>query len=167
MSRQLIVSTHINAYVDLFSLDLCSKRAGNPKSTGICEEVPKCIDTLATCKPGTGHDSFLKGIHVLLDLNWNKILREQAARYHWFDVVSSCSLMHCFEKYKEEGYIDTDVQEVDELPLGFKYPMTVSTNYLQLKTIYHQRRHHKREEWQEFCDLLEQFPKAQWLTCKK
>ncbi len=167
MSRAIIKGKHITAYVDLFSIDFCSKRAGNPMATGLCEEPPGCIDKLAMCKPGTGHDSFLKGINVIFDLNWNKIMREQAARYHWFDVVSSCSLMHCFEKFKKEGYISQDINSVDDLDMGFKYPLTVTTNYLQLKTIYQQRRTHKRPEWQEFCDVLEGFPKAHWLTGKK
>jgi len=37
---------------------------------------------------------------------------------------------------------------IANLPSGYLKWMGVSTNYLQLKTIYKQRRHHKLEEWQ-------------------
>lgn len=47
------------------------------------------------------------------------------------------------------------------LPCGFEMWMTVSTNYLQLKTIWIQRHNHKlREDWQEgFCqNFIEKLP---------
>ena len=49
---------------------------------------------------------------------------------------------------------------VSNIPLGFEMWMTVKTNYLQLKTMYNQRRSHKlKEDWGEFCDWCEKLPR--------
>lgn len=40
-------------------------------------------------------------------------------------------------------------------PQGLMKTMRISTNLLQLKTMHSQRRHHKLEEWQVFCDWIE------------
>lgn len=47
---------------------------------------------------------------------------------------------------------------VSNLPMGYEMWMGVTTNYLQLKTIYHQRRNHKLEDWHVFCDWCEELP---------
>ena len=43
-------------------------------------------------------------------------------------------------------------------PLGLELFMRVSTNYKQLQTIYHQRKHHKLHEWGNFCKMIEGLP---------
>lgn len=44
-------------------------------------------------------------------------------------------------------------------PLGLELFMRVSTNYKQLQTIYHQRKHHKlKEDWGAFCKMIEELP---------
>ena len=72
--------------------------------------------------------------------------------------------MHVFDKFKEHEMISKDINSVDDLPLSFKYWLSFSTNYLQLKTIYKQRKHHKREEWQDFCNMIEQLPESFLIT---
>lgn len=50
---------------------------------------------------------------------------------------------------------------VSNCPSGIELFMRVSTNYLQLKTIYHQRKNHKlKEDWGEFCRFVEGLPYA-------
>lgn len=50
---------------------------------------------------------------------------------------------------------------VSNCPQGIELFMRVSTNYLQLKTIYHQRKHHKlKEDWGAFCSFVETLPFA-------
>ncbi|MCR5289299.1 MAG: hypothetical protein K6E51_04855, partial [Treponema sp.] len=45
------------------------------------------------------------------------------------------------------------------LPSGFEMWETITTNYLQLKTIYVQRHNHKlQEDWGTFCNALLQLP---------
>lgn len=43
-------------------------------------------------------------------------------------------------------------------PCGFKLTAGMTTNYRQLKTIYHQRKTHRLPEWREFCDWVETLP---------
>ena len=49
-------------------------------------------------------------------------------------------------------------------PAGFKITAKMTTNYRQLKTIYHQRRNHRLPEWHAFCDWVESLPHSEWLT---
>jgi hypothetical protein len=47
-------------------------------------------------------------------------------------------------------------------PMGVELFMRVSTNYLQLKTIYRQRRGHRlKEDWGAFCSFIEGLPYAE------
>jgi len=63
---------------------------------------------------------------------------------------------------KEE--FDTEVYKAfmrvrSNLPSGYEMWMTVSTNYLQLKTIYNQRKGHKlREDWGAFIKMCDELP---------
>lgn len=43
-------------------------------------------------------------------------------------------------------------------PCGFKLTAGMTTNYRQLKTIYHQRNTHRLPEWREFCAWVETLP---------
>ena len=49
-------------------------------------------------------------------------------------------------------------------PCGFKLTAAMTTNYRQLKTIYHQRKNHRLPEWREFCKQIEQLPKFKELV---
>ena len=49
---------------------------------------------------------------------------------------------------------------VSNLPMGYEMWMGISTNYLQLKTIYNQRKNHKLEDWREFCRFIESLPNS-------
>lgn len=44
---------------------------------------------LGSTAAGTGHNNFLKGIIVQMDVNAPQYWWQQAQRYHWFDFVSS------------------------------------------------------------------------------
>lgn len=64
-------------------------------------------------------------------------------------------------KQKGIGEYEAFMRLRSNLPCGFEMWMTVSTNYLQLKTIWVQRHDHKlREDWGEgFCrDFIEKLP---------
>ena len=43
-------------------------------------------------------------------------------------------------------------------PVGLNLTARVSTNYLQLKTIYRQRKNHRLPHWHVFCDWVEDLP---------
>lgn len=45
-------------------------------------------------------------------------------------------------------------------PMGIELTARITDNYLQLKSKYHQRRAHRLEEWQKYCDWIETLPMA-------
>ena len=45
-------------------------------------------------------------------------------------------------------------------PVGLNLTARVSTNYLQLKTIYRQRKNHRLPHWHVFCDMVKELPYA-------
>ena len=184
---------------EVYGLEKAIKASGNPMRTVI--ETGALDDKdyarafrLGATHNGEGHDNFLKGIlvqmNVVAPLYWWK----QAQRYHWFDFVSSQSTMHCLLKFsiKDQCVSDTDprvlaiIQELvgqymalsDEdptkkdvwrriiasLPSGFCLGATMTTNYQQLKTMYFQRKNHKLSEWRTFAAWCETLPHFLELT---
>lgn len=54
------------------------------------------------------------------------------------------------------------MQIISNCPQGLELFMRVSTNYLQLKTLYRQRKNHKlKDDWGAICRFIEQLPYAQ------
>lgn len=49
-------------------------------------------------------------------------------------------------------------------PCGFKLTAGMTTNYQQLKTIYHQRKTHRLPEWRTFCSWIETLPHSELIT---
>ena len=52
-------------------------------------------------------------------------------------------------------------------PCGFQLTSRMTTNYLQLKTIYAQRRTHRLPEWQAICDWIETLPHSEFITWER
>lgn len=157
------------------------------------EEFNKSLERakkLATTQSGSGHQTFLSGIRVSFDLVYPNYISPELQRYHFFDIVTSSSKMHklslmannkdCYNKYVLPGtitligklaerYNTTNKYEdfmylVSNCPQGIELFMRCSTNYLQLKTIYNQRKGHKlKEDWGEFCKWIESLPYAKEL----
>lgn len=182
----------------VYGLNRAIKASGNPMRTVIDDGDVTDKDFLRATKLGTtrsgeGHDNFLKGILVQMDVVAPLFWWKQAQRYHWFDFISSQSTMHCLmkfdistqcvdetssavldvirelvEKYKtmEDGEEKTALWRtiVASLPCGFCLGATMTTNYQQLKTMYHQRKHHKLKEWSVFCAWCESLPHFLELT---
>lgn len=148
---------------------------------------------LANAPNGSGHDNFLKGIIVQFDLQYPEYFSPQLQRYHWVDIVSSQSKMHKLtsrELTKEDFtdktndiiilYLNRLIRSynrkpsselfnkiISNLPCGYLKWMAISTNYLQLKTIYKQRRSHKLTEWQYFCNWIKTLPMSNLITQKQ
>ena len=59
------------------------------------------------------HDNFLTGIRVSFDMKYTQYITKQFQRYHWFDYVSSSSLMHRLVKMNldkaSNKYVSKDV----------------------------------------------------------
>lgn len=133
---------------------------------------------------GSGHDNYLNGCVAQFDLTFTVKAWTEAERYHFFDFVSSQSTMHrlqkmdvsesCIEyvdsrvtdvveelvrKYNENPTLENRLKMLYSCPTGLKLTARMTTNYRQLKTIYHQRKNHTLPEWRRFCQqLLDEFP---------
>ena len=55
-------------------------------------------------------------------------------------------------------------QMIQLLPTSYNQKRTVHLNYEVLGTIYHQRRHHKLDEWHVFCNMTETLPYSEFIT---
>lgn len=67
--------------------------------------------------------------------------------------------------WKGEDRYTWFMKALSNLPMGYEMWMTITTNYLQLKTIYAQRKHHRlQEDWGPFCEMIEQLPKFKEFT---
>lgn len=143
---------------------------------------------LGKAKPGSGHDCFLKACVVTAIISAPSYQWPQIQRYHFLDIASSQSKMHritkmdlskqCNEEVDQKiiailnRYIDlynlATTPEARELyfykiinncPHGLQLAAGIVTNYLQLKTMYHQRKHHKLDEWSvDFVNWVEGLP---------
>lgn len=80
------------------------------------------------------HDNFLTGIRVSFDLKYSQYITKQFQRYHWFDYVSSSSMMHRLvkmdadkicNKYVSQACVDQlnkDIEEYNEIAAMDTYP---------------------------------------------
>ena len=155
------------------------------------QDVSRAIK-LASYGTGQGHDTFLRGIRVHMNVTASQVWWLQCGRYAFFDIVSSQSKMHRIRHMLDkEGYSafhdrvwsnvwdtlewsykdakdDADVENMTDIELAYNCPggllLTAgcSTNYLQLKTQYHQRKHHKLPEWKTYCAWIKTLPMAEY-----
>ena len=90
---------------------------------------------------------------------FNKFVDEDIIRkvQHYANQYNNC------EKLDKYFYF---MKTLSNLPLGYELSMTVTTNYLQLKTIFNQRKNHKlKEDWIEgFCKWCLTLPRFSELT---
>lgn len=74
-----------------------------------------------------------------------------------------CSVLNEYRKMFIEA-TDSDIkklfwwQMIQLLPSSYNQKRTVQLNYQVLKTMYHARKHHKLDEWVEFCKWCETLP---------
>lgn len=101
----------------VYGLERAVKASGNPMRTEIelgpmDEKDIKRAKILGTTKNGEGHDNYLKGILVHVDVTAPFFWWKEAQRYHWFDFISSQSTMHSLLKFKidERCVSDTDAR---------------------------------------------------------
>ena len=88
------------------------------------------------------------------------VLQEKIDRYNWLVTTNK----------KPEYNINPDeikearLEMLYNIPSGFELTAAMTTNYLQLKTILQQRRHHALPDWQVVCDWIETLPRFLELT---
>ena len=148
----------------------------------------KRMCNLADTPAGSGHSNFLSGIIVTANITATVKWWEQFQRYHFKQIVSSMSTMHrlramartgtlkfnaltpteAVESFTEIAKSDshTDEELAYACPMGLELTARVVLNYLQLRTQYMQRKHHKLQEWRDYCAWIEKLPYAKELiTC--
>ena len=116
----------------------------------------------------SGHPNFLSGILVSMDVTFTNKVWVEWQRYHFQQIVTSQSTMHriskfdldeAFIEYVDQGVLErlkelqkeyNDNKTMDNYlkllystPSGLKLTARVTTNYLQLMTMYQQRHHHR------------------------
>lgn len=142
------------------------------------------LNNLARNDLNSGELNALTGVTVSLDVEGTIKWWQQAERYHWFQINMSESVMHSlcnprikigsnsfdkdtpFEVVKSfvrnrdellsEGAIGTEdkLALIYSLPVGYLERARVTTNYLQLMTMYKQRHNHQLQEWRLFCTWI-------------
>lgn len=146
----------------------------------------KRATALAHAKSGSGHDNWLKGVRVSFDIKYPGYFTPELQRYNFVDIVTSSSKMHrlmqmdmdtsfneyvteysknqmkeLIEDYNREQSYENFMRVVSNCPMGLELFMRCSTNYLQLKTIYKQRKGHKlQQDWGAFLSFIENLPYA-------
>ena len=146
----------------------------------------KRATALAHAKSGSGHDNWLKGVRVSFDIKYPGYFTPELQRYNFVDIVTSSSKMHrlmqmdmdtsfneyvteysknqmkeLIEDYNREQTYENFMRVVSNCPMGLELFMRCSTNYLQLKTIYKQRKGHKlKADWGAFLSFIESLPYA-------
>lgn len=63
------------------------------------------------------------------------------------------------EYIMQQGYNNSIAEEMKlgilySLPMGVELKMSITTNVLQLKTMYNQRFEHELDEWKDFCEFM-------------
>jgi hypothetical protein len=144
---------------------------------------------LASNPVGSGHLNALSGIVVSFNITATVKWWEQFQRYHFKQITSSMSTMHRLRQMMQNGTIKfnkntapaviapfmdmvhdasiTDEKLAYSCPMGLELTARITTNYLQLKTIYGQRHNHKLAEWRDFCEEIKILPFANELILKK
>ena len=57
-------------------------------------------------------------------------------------------------------------QMIQLLPRSYNQKRTVHLNYETLGAMYKQRKHHKLDDWREFCSVIEGLPYSEFITMK-
>lgn len=84
-----------------------------------------------------------------------EIMKEKVENYNnYCDTCKDADTGSVADKVKQIKYLEILYSN----PCGFKLTAGMTTNYRQLKTIYHQRKTHRLPEWREFCAWIETLP---------
>jgi len=91
------------------------------------------------------------------------VVKEKVIEYNELcsrSLPATCDELERLEEQKREKYLEVLYNN----PAGFKLTAGMTTNYLQLKTIYAQRRTHRLPEWRVFCKWIETLPMSELIT---
>lgn len=99
-----------------------------------------------------------------------EIMKEKVAEYNRIDfewktglTPQSVEIQQAHAEEMKRRYLEILYSN----PCGFKLTARMTTNYRQLKTIYHQRKNHRLPEWKVFCKWVESLPYFKELILSK
>ena len=178
--------------IQIYGLDESIAASKYPMSVDTASCTPELTEravSLAQAPIGSGHDQYLTGIICQFDLTFSIKAWVEAERYHFLDFVSSQSTMHritklnpevqCNEyvnycvieilkmliaKYNDDPTPENYLRVLYNVPTGYKLTARMTTNYRQLKTIYHQPKNHRLPEWRAFWKWIETLPNSELIT---
>lgn len=152
---------------------------------------------LKLIKAGTEHAKFMRQIFVSMDITAPDYWWKEYATYKIGTVENSTSTMHKLGSRlltKDDFSIDewTGIDEnmlvylndlikeyqltkskyvwraiIQKLPMSFNYLRTCTNNYQGIRNMYFQRKHHKLQEWLDFCKVIEELPYSELITVGK
>lgn len=136
---------------EVYGLEFALKASGNPMRVSfnrdeVNEKDFKRGSALGGCKPGEGHDNYLKGIVVEFDVTAPLYWWKQAQRYHFFEFVSSQSTMHCLLKFDISSQC---VKETNKEILQILNRLKDEYNAIDEKEV-----EKKKEKWRELVASL-------------
>ena len=82
-------------------------------------------------------------------------------------LLNSAREMYLWEKRQKEHLVspkDYWWQLIQLLPSSYNQRRTVQLNYAVLRSIYHARKGHKLDEWNQFCQWIEGLPYSELIT---
>ena len=97
----------------------------------------------------------------IFDENVVPMLQETKVYHHVNDLIEFLEYLR--QKYNETKDKRYWKELVRWLPNGWLQTRTVTMNYENLRSMYHQRKGHKLSEWRAFCEWVETLPYAQEL----
>ncbi len=116
-------------------------------------------------------------MHKLLAMGKSDEFQTMFNKYVWKETIEKIAITineyndrkpshgHIWSKKELQENYEKFMEILSNLPMGFEMWMTIKTNYLQLKTMYNQRKGHKLvEDWGYFCDWCSSLPYFKDLT---
>jgi hypothetical protein len=78
------------------------------------------------------------------------------------DIITEYISKYNLAKDEKKEYYYNKI--ISNCPMGLMLWCRITTNYLQLKTIYKQRKNHKLKEWRDFCKWIEKLEMFELIT---
>lgn len=94
--------------------------------------------------------------HLINDANYFMALQ---CLNHTIDVLNTARNHYLQTKDKRFWW-----QMIQLLPSSYNQKRTLLVNYAVLRAMYHARKHHKLDEWREFCRWIETLPYSDLIT---
>lgn len=102
------------------------------------------------------------------DFAVDKMGEHSAAYNTMLNVISELNLLRdiCLvHKPEEDMYKSSWYKIIQLLPSSYIQTSSWSGSYQTLRNIYSARKNHKLDEWHKFCDMIEDLPHSEFITC--